>query len=148
MRRALASVLQAFLRTGPGVAPRACGRRCLAGNHLRTWCPPNKPARLGSGSGESYIDPRATHMAIQHNPAALLGHASDSPCRAWAAYGFASNFVPIRSMARMRRVAKVNTVDDHREPYQCRHNPKPQTRAPSTPTPSVPPSEPVQTPAP
>src|SRR5207249_8883631 len=35
-----------------------------------------------------------------------------------------------------------------REPYQCRHNPKPQTRAHRTPTPSVPPSEPVQAPAP
>jgi len=52
------SILQAFLRTDPGIAPRACGRRCLAGNHLRTWCPPNKPAGLGSGSGESWFDPR------------------------------------------------------------------------------------------
>src|SRR3989475_12203921 len=52
------SILQAFLRASPGIAPRACGRRCLAGNHLRTWCPPNKPARLDSGSGESWFDPR------------------------------------------------------------------------------------------
>src|SRR5947208_1869343 len=51
-----ASVLQAFLRASPGIAPRACGRRCLAGNHLRTWCPPNKPARLGSGSGDLSSD--------------------------------------------------------------------------------------------
>ena len=43
------SILQAFLRTNPGITFRACGRRCLAGNHLRTWYPPNKPARLGSG---------------------------------------------------------------------------------------------------
>src|SRR5438445_551716 len=51
------SVLQAFLRTSPGIAPRACGRRCLAGNHLRTWCPPNKPAGLGSGLGNPGSNP-------------------------------------------------------------------------------------------
>src|SRR6266702_1681931 len=56
--KSFASVLQAFLRTNPGITFQACGRRCLAGNHLRTWCPPNKPARLGSGSGESWFDPR------------------------------------------------------------------------------------------
>jgi hypothetical protein len=60
--RTLASILQAFLRTNPGIAPGACGRRCLAGNHLRTWCPPNKPARLGSGSGESWFDPRRGNL--------------------------------------------------------------------------------------
>jgi hypothetical protein len=41
-----ASILQAFLRASPGISFRACGRRCLAGNHLRTWCPPKNP--LGS----------------------------------------------------------------------------------------------------
>jgi hypothetical protein len=57
-----ASVLQAFLRASPGITFRTCGRRCLAGNHLRTWCPPNKPARLGSGSGESWFDPRRGNL--------------------------------------------------------------------------------------
>src|SRR2546427_9370962 len=67
------SILQAFLRTSPGIAPRACGRRCLAGNHLRTWCPPNKPTRLGSGSGKPGSNP---------------GGASQSPISRFVGSGF------------------------------------------------------------
>src|SRR2546426_5577349 len=58
MRRAVASILQAFLRTDRNISLRPWGRRCLADHHLRTWCPPNKPPRVSSGSGESWFDPR------------------------------------------------------------------------------------------
>src|SRR5881397_61460 len=58
MRRAVASILQAVLRTDRDISLRPWGRRCLADHHLRTWCPPNKPPRASSGSGESWFDPR------------------------------------------------------------------------------------------
>src|SRR2546430_13253859 len=58
MRRAVASILQAFLRTDRDISLRPWGRRCLADHHLRTWCPPNKPPRVSSGSGESWFEPR------------------------------------------------------------------------------------------
>ena len=72
-----ASVLQAFLRTNPGIAPRACGRRCLAGNHLRTWCPPNKPARLGSGSGESSFQTAGGLRCASDGPNGMAHPRSD-----------------------------------------------------------------------
>src|SRR5437870_13884027 len=57
MRRAVASILQAFLRTDRDISLQPRGRRCLADHHLRTWCPPNKPPRVSSGSGESWFEP-------------------------------------------------------------------------------------------
>src|SRR5437667_12864673 len=50
-----ASILQAFLRTDQDISRRPWGRRCLADHHLRTWCPPNKPPRVSSGSGEFLV---------------------------------------------------------------------------------------------
>src|SRR3989442_15965862 len=52
-----ASILQAFLRTDQDVSLRPWGRRCLADHHLRTWCPPNKPPRVISGSGNPGSNP-------------------------------------------------------------------------------------------
>src|SRR2546428_815920 len=51
MRRAVASILQAFLRTDRDISLRPWGRRCLADHHLRTWCPPNKPPRVKQRNG-------------------------------------------------------------------------------------------------
>src|SRR5437879_881810 len=52
-----ASILQALLRTDRDISLRPWGRRCLADHHLRTWCPPNKPPRLSSGSGNPGSNP-------------------------------------------------------------------------------------------
>src|SRR2546422_10639399 len=57
MRRAVASILQAFLRTDRDISLRPWGRRCLADHHLRTWCPPNKPPRVSSGLGNPGSNP-------------------------------------------------------------------------------------------
>jgi hypothetical protein len=58
-QNSLTCVLQAFLRTNPGIAPRACGRRCLAGNHLRTWCLQTNPlgSALDQESAPWYMNP-------------------------------------------------------------------------------------------
>src|SRR5207245_11443077 len=52
-----ASILQAFLRTDRDISFQPWGRRCLADHHLRTWCPPNKPPRVSSGSGNPGSNP-------------------------------------------------------------------------------------------
>src|SRR3989441_13324748 len=57
MLKALASILQAFLRTDRGIPLRPWGRRCLADHHWRTWCPPNKPPRVSSGLGNPGSSP-------------------------------------------------------------------------------------------
>src|SRR5438445_1647735 len=57
MRRAVASILRAFLRTDQDISRRPWGRRCLADHHLRTWCPPNKPPRVSSGLGDPGSNP-------------------------------------------------------------------------------------------
>src|SRR2546427_9186813 len=67
MRRAVASILQAFLRTDRDISLRPWGRRCLADHHLRTWCPPNKPPRVSSGLGKPGSDRKSTRLNSSHS---------------------------------------------------------------------------------
>src|SRR2546426_9022185 len=72
MLKALASILQAFLRTHRGISLRPWGRRYLADHHFRTWCPPNKPPGASSGSeSPSSIPGGAMRRAARRKPAAL-----------------------------------------------------------------------------
>jgi hypothetical protein len=95
-----------FLRASPGIPFRACGRRCLAGNHLRTWCPPNKPhgSALDQESPTPFLQPTSP---LPHDTSTSPADAGSScrtrldtaPSRRWEADRASTTREPAGSFA-------------------------------------------------